>query len=205
MPARCLQSNVAPVSRHQDYLIGMCLYLKWASDKNPDSLATGPGFVGPVLVHPSAKIGQNCKIGPNVVIGPNCVVGDGARLQRCTMLESSSIKPHAWVNSAIIGWRCTVGAWVRVALTAQRVSLWRVCRRRRAPTCHLGGSPPLLSVPRPAPPALVDATGTLQARLEGITVLGEDVKVGDELYLNGARVLPHKSIKASVPEPTIIM
>ena len=45
----------------------------------------------------------------------------------------------------------------------------------------------------------------LQARLEGITVLGEDVKVGDELYLNGARVLPHKSIKASVPEPTIIM
>jgi len=142
------------VGQPPDYLIGMCLYLKSVSDKSPDTLATGPGFVGPVLVHPSAKIGQNCKIGPNVVIGPNCVVGDGARLQRCTMLESSSIKPHAWVNSAIIGWRCTVGAW---------------------------------------------------ARLEGITVLGEDVKVGDELYLNGARVLPHKSIKASVPEPTIIM
>ena len=45
----------------------------------------------------------------------------------------------------------------------------------------------------------------LQARVEGVTVLGEDVKVADELYLNGARVLPHKSIKASVPEPTIIM
>ena len=39
----------------------------------------------------------------------------------------------------------------------------------------------------------------------GVTVLGEDVKVADELYLNGAKVLPHKSIKASVPTPTIIM
>ena len=44
-----------------------------------------------------------------------------------------------------------------------------------------------------------------QVRLEGVTVLGEDVAVKDELYLNGARVLPHKSISASVPEPTIIM
>jgi mannose-1-phosphate guanylyltransferase len=41
--------------------------------------------------------------------------------------------------------------------------------------------------------------------MEGVCVLGEDVNVKDELYLNGARVLPHKSISASVPEPTIIM
>jgi mannose-1-phosphate guanylyltransferase len=44
-----------------------------------------------------------------------------------------------------------------------------------------------------------------QVRIEGVTVLGEDVTVKDELYLNGARVLPHKSISDSVPEPTIIM
>eukprot|EP01147_Barroeca_monosierra_P002393 gene2393-5340_t len=43
------------------------------------------------------------------------------------------------------------------------------------------------------------------ARLEGVTVLGEDVSVKDEIYLNGARVLPHKSIKENVPEPAIIM
>ncbi len=49
---------------------------------------------------------------------------------------------------------------------------------------------------RPFPP---------QARLEGVCVLGEDVEVKDELYLNGARVLPHKSITNSEPEPTIIM
>ncbi len=36
-------------------------------------------------------------------------------------------------------------------------------------------------------------------------VLGEDVIVNDELYINGANVLPHKSITDSVPEPRIIM
>lgn len=44
-----------------------------------------------------------------------------------------------------------------------------------------------------------------QVRMENVTVLGEDVIVSDELYINGANVLPHKSITDSVPEPRIIM
>jgi len=43
------------------------------------------------------------------------------------------------------------------------------------------------------------------ARMENVTVLGEDVMVADELYINGGRILPHKAISASVPEPQIIM
>eukprot|EP00798_Chlamydomonas_sp_ICE-L_P031695 gene31695-6898_t len=43
------------------------------------------------------------------------------------------------------------------------------------------------------------------ARLENYCVLGEDVAVKDELYLNGAVVLPHKEIKESVPTPAIIL
>lgn len=42
-------------------------------------------------------------------------------------------------------------------------------------------------------------------RMENITVLGEDVIVQDEVYVNGGQVLPHKSIGNSVPEPQIIM
>ena len=42
-------------------------------------------------------------------------------------------------------------------------------------------------------------------RMENTTVLGEDVIVKDELYVNGGQVLPHKSIAASVTEPQIIM
>jgi mannose-1-phosphate guanylyltransferase len=29
--------------------------------------------------------------------------------------------------------------------------------------------------------------------------------VSDEIYMNGATVLPHKSVSTSVPEPKIIM
>ncbi len=42
-------------------------------------------------------------------------------------------------------------------------------------------------------------------RLENNCVLGEDVAVKDELYLNGATVLPHKEIKESVQSPAIIL
>uniref|UniRef100_A0A0K0CX22 mannose-1-phosphate guanylyltransferase n=1 Tax=Angiostrongylus cantonensis TaxID=6313 RepID=A0A0K0CX22_ANGCA len=42
-------------------------------------------------------------------------------------------------------------------------------------------------------------------RIENNSVIGDDVVVHDELYLNGAQVLPHKSIASNVPEPHIIM
>ncbi len=41
--------------------------------------------------------------------------------------------------------------------------------------------------------------------MEHVSVLGEDVEVSDEMYINGGRVLPHKQIKDCVTEPQIIM
>lgn len=69
-------------------------------------------------------------------------------------MKGSKVKSHAWLDNCIIGWKCSVGRWVR---------------------------------------------------MEGVSVLGEDVVVADELYINGGRILPHKSISSSVPEPQIIM
>ncbi|KAI8915369.1 nucleotide-diphospho-sugar transferase [Powellomyces hirtus] len=43
------------------------------------------------------------------------------------------------------------------------------------------------------------------ARLEGATVLGDDVHVADEIYINGGCVLPHKSVSSNIAEPSIIM
>jgi mannose-1-phosphate guanylyltransferase len=43
------------------------------------------------------------------------------------------------------------------------------------------------------------------ARLENVTVLGDDVTIADEIYVNGGSILPHKSIKANVDIPAIIM
>mmetsp|Transcript_145386 Transcript_145386/g.205808 ORF Transcript_145386/g.205808 Transcript_145386/m.205808 type:complete len:360 (+) Transcript_145386:109-1188(+) len=42
-------------------------------------------------------------------------------------------------------------------------------------------------------------------RMENVSVMGEDVHVKDELYVNGGKILPHKTIKASIPQPEIIM
>ena len=41
--------------------------------------------------------------------------------------------------------------------------------------------------------------------MENVCVLGEDVTVKDEIYVNGGRILPHKSISDSVKDPQIIM
>ena len=44
-----------------------------------------------------------------------------------------------------------------------------------------------------------------QVRIENTTVTGEDVEIQDELYINGAKILPHKSISSSCAEPQVIM
>lgn len=142
------------VGQPKDFLTGMCLYLTSLRQKNSELLYDGDAVVGNVLVAPSAKIGVNCRIGPNVTIGPDVVIEDGVCIKRTTILAGAVVKSHAWLDSCIVGWRSTVGQWVR---------------------------------------------------MEGTTVLGEDVIVKDELYINGGQVLPHKSIASSVPEPQIIM
>ncbi|KAJ3020084.1 hypothetical protein HKX48_001334 [Thoreauomyces humboldtii] len=43
------------------------------------------------------------------------------------------------------------------------------------------------------------------SRLENITVLGEDVHISDEVFVNGACVLPHKSVSASVRTQGVII
>lgn len=150
-----LQGFWMDVGQPKDFLMGMCLYLQSLRARSPHLLLKqGPSIVGNVLVDPTAKIGNNCRIGPNVTIGPNVVIEDGACIKRCTLLSGATIRSHSWLESCIIGWRCTVGQWVR---------------------------------------------------MENTSVLGEDVYVKDEIYVNGGKVLPHKAISESVTDPQIIM
>lgn len=140
------------VGQPKDFLTGTGLYLSSLAKLSPSPLT--PGYHGNVLIDPTAKIGEHCKIGPNVTIGPGVVIGDGVRLQRTVVMEGATIKDHAWLQSAIVGWHSTVGRW---------------------------------------------------ARLENVTVLGDDVHIGDEIYVNGASVLPHKSVSENIAEPKIVM
>ncbi|KAI8640051.1 mannose-1-phosphate guanyltransferase [Parasitella parasitica] len=43
------------------------------------------------------------------------------------------------------------------------------------------------------------------SRIEGCSVLGDDVTVNDEIYINGGSILPHKGISANITEPKIVM
>ncbi|XP_047177831.1 mannose-1-phosphate guanylyltransferase 1-like [Vigna umbellata] len=43
------------------------------------------------------------------------------------------------------------------------------------------------------------------ARVDNMTILGEDVHVCDEIYSNGGVVLPHKEIKSNILKPEIVM
>ncbi|KAG0475324.1 hypothetical protein HPP92_015010 [Vanilla planifolia] len=142
------------IGQPRDYITGLRLYLDSIRKKSPSQLASGPQFVGNVLVHQTAVIGKGCLIGPDVAIGPGCVVESGVRLSRCTVMRGARIKNHACVSSSIIGWHSTVGQW---------------------------------------------------ARMENMTILGEDVHLGDELYSNGGVVLPHKEIKSSILKPEIVL
>ena len=144
------------IGQPKDYLTGLKLHLNSlkSAGSGSEALAEGPQFVGNVLVHETAKIGQNCKIGPNVSIGEGCVIGDGARISNSTVFKGAQIKDHAFVSGSIVGWDSIIGCWSRV---------------------------------------------------ENMSVLGEDVQIKDELYANGAVVLPHKEIKASVTSPQIIL
>lgn len=161
---------------------------------------------------PTAVIGENCTIGPNVTIGAGVVLEDGVRVKRCTILKGAHIRSHSWLESCIVGWSSSVGQWVgftilttelkvRVQLFFVIFYLFNLCK------------PPLVLftlfwlVSSLFVITLINFGNVIafQVRMENVTVLGEDVIVNDELYINGANVLPHKSITDSVPEPRIIM
>jgi len=103
------------VGQPKDFIAGMCKYLTHLSEVAPERLASNDAnIIGPVLIHPSAKIGPNCLIGPFVSIGPDCVIEEGVRIKRTTLLSGSVVKKHSWVDSSIIGWESVIGRWCRV-------------------------------------------------------------------------------------------
>lgn len=142
------------IGQPKDYLKGLHLHLDSLAIHNVDRLASGPQYIGNVLVDPTAKLGEGCLIGPDVSIGAGCIIEEGVRLSNCVVMRGVHIKRHTKIDQSIVGWHSKIGAW---------------------------------------------------SRMENTCVFGEDVTCKDELYFNGAVVLPHKEIKESVPTPAIIL
>ena len=186
--------------------MGQQLHLGSLIKRAPGELASGDHIRGPVIIDKSAKLGQGCLIGPDVSIGPECVIGNGVRLSNCVIMKGCTVRVFAL---PFVSGRCqpvSPPAWRVVAFAPPR-----------APTCAPGlwllysssivGARLQVKNYAFVSNAIIGWYSKLGqwTRTENHSILGEDVSTKDEIYLNGAVVLPHKELKESQAEPKIIM
>jgi mannose-1-phosphate guanylyltransferase len=102
---------------------------------------------------------------------------------------------HSKVDNCIIGWSSKIGRWSRVenhCVLGEDVEV-----KVGAGSCRSPARPPARSVAG-------QALRCAHERSRG-SMLPHPPPLQDELYLNGAVVLPHKEIKDNVPTPSIIL
>lgn len=122
---------------------------------------------------------------------------------RCSELASDAasfvgnVKVH---SSATIGEGCLIGPDVAVGPGCVIESGVRLARCTLLEGVTVGAHSTVID-------SIVGWRSTVGSwtRVEGVSVLGEDVHIDSEIFLNGALILPHKSISESVSEPKIIM
>ncbi|BHF65497.1 hypothetical protein SprV_0200850900 [Sparganum proliferum] len=104
------------IGRPEDFIQGMRLYLShlYESKRLTSSCPFHAKLLGNVLIHPSAKIGENCRLGPNVTIGSGVIIENGVRIRNSAILNDAVVRSHAWIDHCIVGWRSVVGRWVRM-------------------------------------------------------------------------------------------
>ncbi|KAK9474481.1 nucleotide-diphospho-sugar transferase [Dipodascopsis tothii] len=153
------------------------LYLQKLFQLDPDApnLAKASATIlPPVYIDPTAIVSPTAKLGPNVSIGPHAKIGAGARIKESIVLDDTEVRPGACVLYSILARGVKVGNWARVEGT-------------------------------PTPPA--DHLSTVVkngARVHTVTILAQDVVVGDEVRCQNCVVLPHKEIKTDVENEVIM-
>ena len=85
------------------------MYIRSEKEKG-SGLVTG----NDVIVHSSAVIEEGAVIGPNVVIGADCRIAAGTKISNSTILAGTVVKAHSYIDGSIIGWKNTIGEWVRI-------------------------------------------------------------------------------------------
>ena len=97
------------IGQPPDYLRGQGMYIQAQIEKN-SGLVTG----NRCIVHETAEVDPTAQLGPNVVIGAGCKIGAGVRIRNTTILDQTTLKPYSMICDSIIGWKNTVGSWVRI-------------------------------------------------------------------------------------------
>jgi len=102
---------------------------------------------------------------------------------------SATIDPSAVIGpNVVVGPRCVIGAGVRL----QRCVIMEGARVKD----HAWIKSSIIGW---------NSSVGRWARVDNTTVLGDDVSIKDEIYTNGASVLPHKTISVSITAPAIVM
>ncbi|EDQ85317.1 uncharacterized protein MONBRDRAFT_12046 [Monosiga brevicollis MX1] len=172
-----IEKEIFPAMAETQNLYAMDLPGFWMDvGQPPDYLKGMVLYLNSVLENEPAKVTPTSTNGTEF-IGPVLVHPTATIGANCKIGPNVVVGPNVTVGEGVRLQRCTLMEDVRVKSHA-----W-------IESCIIGWR----------------STVGEWARMEGVCVLGEDVEVKDELHLNGARVLPHKSISASVHEPTIIM
>lgn len=102
--------------------------------------------------------------------------------------------------SAVIGAGCIIGPNVTIGPNVHIAEGVRITRSAIFEGAHIGSHTWIHS-------SIIGWNAVIGkwVRIEGTTVLGDDVTVKDELLINGALVLPNKTLSSSVSSPQIIM
>ncbi|KAH0614631.1 uncharacterized protein H6S33_000267 [Morchella sextelata] len=151
------------------------LYLQKAFQaRSPEIAVPSASIVAPVFIHPTAQVDPTAKLGPNVSIGPRAIIGAGARIKESIVLEDAEIKHDACVLYSIIGWQSKVGAWARIEGTPMSVA-------EHSTTVIKNG-----------------------VKVQSVSILSRDCKVGDEVRVWNCICLPDKELKRDVSNEVIM-
>jgi mannose-1-phosphate guanylyltransferase len=153
------------------------LYLQKAEQANPGGQKPSQEceLLLPVYIHPTATVDPTAKLGPHVSIGANVKIGAGVRIKDAIVLENVDVKAHACVLHSIIGTDSRVGAWARVEGTP-------TASGQHNTTVMKNG-----------------------VKVQSISVVANNVVVGDEIRLQNCIVLPQKELKGRNYTSEVIM
>ena len=97
------------IGQPADYVKGQGMYIRSLIEKSSPLISGNHS-----IVHKTAEVDPSAQLGANVVIGEGCKIGAGVRIKNATILGNTTVKPFSLIRDSIIGWRNTVGSWVRL-------------------------------------------------------------------------------------------
>jgi mannose-1-phosphate guanylyltransferase len=171
------------IGQPKDYLTGVSLYLGYMLEQQKRQQAaatvevTANGASSPAVLYDALTAEQRAAAPRTVIVPPVLIAPDASIGDGCVIGPAVTVASH-----------CVVSDGVRLRNSAVLEDA-KIGAHSRVANSIIGWQ---------------SSVGAW-ARLDGVTVLGQDVHVAAETYVNGARVLPHKSVQENIPDGRIVL